>query len=69
MAGAAVVLGLQGQRSAAEAQQNFAKAESQRLAGESSTLLQLKGSAAFFNEAVERALDGLVQVATEPGRR
>jgi len=31
--------------------------------------LQLKGSAAFFNEAVERALDGLVQVATEPGRR
>ena len=45
MAGAAVVLGLQGQRSAAEAEQNFAKAESQRLAGESSTLLQLQGSA------------------------
>jgi WD40 repeat protein len=36
---------LQGQRSAAEAEQNFAKAESQRLAGESSTLLQLQGSA------------------------
>ena len=45
MAGAAVVLGVQGQQSAAEAEQNFAKAESQRLAGESSTLLQLQGSA------------------------
>ena len=45
MAGAAVVLGVQGQQSAAEAEQNFAKAESQRLAGESSTLLQLQGGA------------------------
>ena len=44
MAGAAIVLGLQGQQSAAEAKRNFAKAESQRLAGESSTLLQLQGS-------------------------
>ena len=45
MAGAAVVLGVQGPAGArAEAEQNFAKAESQRLAGESSTLLQLQGS-------------------------
>ena len=44
MAGIAIVLGLQGQQSAADAKRNFAKAESQRLAGESSTLLQLQGS-------------------------
>ena len=44
MAGVAIVLGLQGQQSAADAKRNFAKAESQRLAGESSTLLQLQGS-------------------------
>jgi WD40 repeat protein/class 3 adenylate cyclase len=44
MAAAAVVLGVLSQQSADEAQRNFAEAESQRLAAESSTLLQLSGS-------------------------
>jgi WD40 repeat protein len=44
MAGAAIFLGLQAQQSATAAQTNFEKAESQRLAGESSTLLQVSGS-------------------------
>ena len=44
MAGAAIFLGLQAQQSATAAQTNFEIAESQRLAGKSSTLLQLQGS-------------------------
>ena len=57
MAGAAIVLGLQGQQSAADAKRNFAKAESQRLAGESSTLLQLQGSSELAALLALRGLD------------
>ena len=57
MAGAAIVLGLQGQQSAADARRNFAKAESQRLAGESSTLLQLQGSSELAALLALRGLD------------
>ncbi len=57
MAVAAVFLGLSAQQNAAEAQTNFATAESQRLAGESSTLLQLQGSAELASLLALRGLD------------
>ncbi len=57
MAGAAIFLGISAQQSAAEAQTNFATAESQRLAGESSTLLQLQGSAELASLLALRGLD------------